>query len=252
VDQGHVRKVLLEVIEAMPGSAAPNVLQETAKRLDVDFNDSTKGQVILTSWSDLFRSGLLAWGADIANPYPPAFHVTTRGREALKQLSRDPSNPVGYLAYLDKHVALDPVARSYLTEALHTYNASCFKASAVMVGAAAERLVLRLRSVLLDHLTKAGWTVPAGLRDWKVKAARDSLAKEFELRRSNMPKELAESLSAYWSSLAEQIRKVRTDAGHPESIDPITPETVHAALLIFPELAKLALDLEAWMNEFYK
>ncbi len=50
------------------------------------------------------------------------------------------------------------------------------------------------------------------------------------------------------SGLAEQIRKVRNDAGHPEGIDPVTPEVVHAALLIFPELAKLV----AWANEFYK
>ncbi len=67
-----------------------------------------------------------------------------------------------------------------------------------------------------------------------------------------MPRPLAESFSAYWSGLAEQIRKVRNDAGHPEAIDPVTPEAVHASLLIFPELAKLVSELEGWANEFYK
>jgi hypothetical protein len=44
---------------------------------------------------------------------------------------------------------------------------------------------------------------------------------------------------------------VRNDTGHPESIDPVTPESVHAALLIFPELAKLVANLETWVNKFY-
>jgi hypothetical protein len=42
----------------------------------------------------------------------------------------------------------------------------------------------------------------------------------------------------------------RNNASHSESIDPVTPEAVHAALLIFPELAKLVPDLETWVNKF--
>jgi hypothetical protein len=63
-----------------------------------------------------------------------------------------------------------------------------------------------------------------------------------------MVKPLAESFSAYWPAFAEQIRGARNDAGHPASVDPVTPETVHAALLIFPELARLAKALEAWIH----
>jgi hypothetical protein len=67
------------------------------------------------------------------------------------------------MAYLDRQLALDPVARSYLVEALKTYNAGCFKATAVMAGAASERLVLRLRDALVVRLTEAGRPISASL-----------------------------------------------------------------------------------------
>lgn len=39
------------------------------------------------------------------------------------------------------------------------------------------------------------------------------------------------------------------DSGHPTSIEPITKDIVHAALLIFPELASLANKLHAWIDK---
>ncbi len=44
---------------------------------------------------------------------------------------------------------------------------------------------------------------------------------------------------------------MRNDASHFQSIDPVTPESVHAALLIFPDLAKLVADLERLVNKFH-
>ena len=39
------------------------------------------------------------------------------------------------------------------------------------------------------------------------------------------------------------IRMTRNDAGHPSSVDPITREAIHGALLTFPEQARLSFDL---------
>ena len=49
-------------------------------------------QAILTQWGELFRTGLLAWGLNLNNPNPPFFHLTDRGRLALENATRDPSN----------------------------------------------------------------------------------------------------------------------------------------------------------------
>ena len=59
------------------------------------------------------------------------------GRRALAQHSRDPVNPDGYMAHLRSQGAVGPVGESYIGEALNTFNAACFKATAMMVGAAA-------------------------------------------------------------------------------------------------------------------
>lgn len=251
VTLGNVRKVMLEVISELSQSTSltgKSIADETARRLQVGDRDKVGARRVLTSLHDLLRTGYLAWGRDLMNQGEPWVHVTDRGNAALRQLSRDPANPDGYFAYLDSKLSLDPVARSYLGEALLTYNSGCHKATAVMVGAAVERLVLRLGEEIAARLSALGRPVPSGLTDWRVKTVRDAICQELDARKRAMPKELSESYSAYWLAFAEQVRRVRNDAGHPESIDPVTPESVHAALLIFPELAKLAADLETWVQ----
>lgn len=63
-----------------------------------------------------------------------------------------------------------------------------------------------------------------------------------------MPLGLKEAFESYWSASTQQIRAARNDVGHPADIEPVTPETVQASLLIFPELAKLAIDLRNWLE----
>jgi hypothetical protein len=87
---------------------------------------------LLTVFYDLFRTGYLSWGHNLPNPNPPFFHVTALGRQALALRSRDPANPDGYLAQLRGRAAIGPVTDSYIAEALDTFNAACFKATAEM------------------------------------------------------------------------------------------------------------------------
>src|SRR3954451_11307078 len=94
-----IREVLLTEIKSQepqdPLGAALNqnsVLNAAATKLGVNQNWDRE-QAILTQWSDLFRTGLLAWGRNLSNPGPPFFHLTERGRHALENITRDPSNP---------------------------------------------------------------------------------------------------------------------------------------------------------------
>ena len=204
-------------------------------------------QAILTIWHDLFRAGLLAPGYNIDNAILPHCHVTEQGRESLRHLSRDPANPDGYLNYLTMKVALDDVSRSYIEEALKTFNSSCPKAAAVMIGCATEALILHLRDKIVEYFDSVGTPIPAGISDWRVKTIRDAITLYVDGRRSSMPQTLRESYDAYWTAFVEQIRRIRNDAGHPTSVDPVTAESVHASLLIFPELAQLISELETWI-----
>ena len=117
-----VREVLLTVIEKQnrqnkeyaPGSkkmTVGEVLGEAQKVLGITYGDEVREQAVLTAWSDLFRTGLVAWGASLNSPTPPHCFVTERGRRALHQITRDPHNPAGYIRHLDTRAKLGSITR---------------------------------------------------------------------------------------------------------------------------------------------
>lgn len=251
--KADIREVLLAEIKGHePKSSMDATLQQgsvldaAARKLNA-INNRDLEQALLTQWHELFRTGLLAWGLNIANPNPPHFHVTDRGRQALEKLTRDPANPAGYVRHLASIATLNPVAESYLAEALVCYVAGLYKAAAVMVGGATESVILDLRDVTVQKLTSLGNPIPKDMNDWKVKTLSDALHSFFDGRKAQFGRELREAFEAYWSAFAQQIRTIRNDAGHPTSVEPVTPDTVHASLLIFPELTRLANSLAHWV-----
>ena len=250
-----MRGALLEAVSAHKGNdpsfQTGVILNQVAKKLGIRDNLQAE-QALLTMWHDLFRQGMIAWGYNIQNSQPPFCHITEQGRLSLVQMSRDPANPDGYLAHIKQRTSIDSIAESYLREALATYNAGCMKATAVMVGASAERVILQLRDALTEKLKALGRDAPRSLSDWRVKTVLDTIQSILDTKQSDMPRELADEYRAYWPAFTQQIRSVRNDAGHPASIDAVTAESVHAALLIFPEMAVLALRLTEWIRSNMK
>lgn len=254
IDGTTIRKVLLDVIAEYntvdSSFQSGSVLNEAARRLDIHYSKDAQ-QALLTMWHDLYRSGHISWGFDIANPEPPFCHLTDRGRVFLQHLSRDPLNPDGYLAHLTEIAKLSAIPMSYLDEALRSYAASCFKATAVLVGCASEPMCLELREVLSKKISSLSVTIPNGLNDWRIKKVLDAIKADLDGHSTHMPSKLKESFQSYWPAFVQQIRASRNDAGHPSNIDAVTPETVHASLLIFPELAQLTNSLSVWITDSY-
>jgi hypothetical protein len=56
---------------------------------------------------------------------------------------------------------------------------------------------------------------------------------------------------SYWPAWTGFFRMTRNEAGHPTNIDPIIRDAIHAALLIFPEQARLSFDLAAWVDSTF-
>jgi hypothetical protein len=250
-----IRNTLLTVIaeqtpnDKIDASLQTNsVLGEVSNRLNA-YNNQEIELAILTQWHDLFRTGYLAWGFNLANPNPPFFHLTSQGRNALANVGRDPANPEGYLKYLYSVSELNPISRSYLEEGLNCYVSALYKSAAVMVGAASEALINELRDAVIAKYKESKKTIPRNLSTWRAKETLLGIKKAFEDNAKKMPYELKEEYASYWPAFTQQIRAARNDAGHPQSIEPIKPETVHASLLIFPELAKLSSNLLEWVNE---
>ena len=223
-----------------------SVLNAAAKRLGIT-SGSDLEEALLTQWSELFRTGLLAWGKSLSSRSAPFFHATERGLQALAHLTQALQTKPGYLRHLAATAKLGLVAESYLGEALDCYGAGLFKAAAVMTGSAAERIVLDLRDVTVTKLASLSKPVPKGMSAWQVKTISDSLY--IFLDGYQLPHTLREEFDAYWPSFMQQIRATRNNTSHPTSIDPVTYDVAHASLLIFPELAKLANSLERWVND---
>jgi hypothetical protein len=248
-----IREVLLSLVHEMEerrqggNLQQMSLLQAAESRLVPRHGDPTIEQAVLTQWQELFRTGLLAWGHNINNPNPPFFHLTDTGRRALANAARDPSNPAGYLRHLAARASVNPVTMSYLTEALDCYVAGLHKAAAVMVGAAAESIILELRDLVVERLAALRAPKVRALEDWRAFPVTKALTDVFAARiDAKAHRELRERFDMYWSAFAGQIRTVRNDAGHPSSIEPVTADTVHASLLLFPELAALATSLRQW------
>ena len=237
----------LSEIEPKLGTERPGQEQLPVDYFSADVSDIH--EAVLTAFYDLFRTGYLSWGMDFNNEEPPWFHLTEKGRKALENVSRDPYNVDGYMAYLTRTAPINPVAQSYLLEALNTFNNNCFKSSAVMIGGSVESLILELRDELVSKMQTLKKPVPKNLTDWRFKTVLDALETEI---RGQLQKPLSESFDGHWSAFTTQIRMTRNDAGHPINVDPVREEDVYAFLLMFPQIAGLAALLKSWIQSSYK
>lgn len=105
---------------------------------------------------------------------------------------------------------------------------------------------------MLDQLKTLNQPVPKKLSDWKVKTVLEELQHFLDGKKGLFSKDLREGYEANWAAFAQQIRAIRNDVGHPSSIDPVTPDAVHASFLIFPELARLSASLIEWITKKLK
>lgn len=233
------------------------LVNDVAKALGSPVNDHLKS-CVFSYWSEQLRNGAI--GQIIPDGQSqPRYFVTEAGEATLQHVSRDPLNQNGYLKYLDSEVAIDPVARSYAEEAIKAYSASCYKAAAVMIGAAAECLILCLRDQLASSLKNQHANVPAKLDDRSIKnvveAIYDKIKSDLntDAKRTKNPetKFLSEEVESRLLPVALELRKTRNNAGHPASLSSINPADVHCGLLLFPSVAKMLTKLTAWVANFY-
>lgn len=255
LSSSQVREVLLQIIGEEQAKEIDNrnlqagtVLAEAKRRLSLS-NLTRDQQLLLSEWGELFRTGYLAWGLNMHNPSPPFCHVTQRGEAALEAGSRDPSNPIGYMAHVRAKGTLSPVAESYLKEALQCFQIGAVKAAAVLIGGAAEKSALDLRDTMKQHDSTISQPLLEKLESGQIKSVLAALKTCLDQRQRQMPNLLAESYRAFWPAFTQCIRSARNEAGHPVSIEPITQESAHALLLIFPELVQLNTKLSEWLKE---
>ena len=177
-------------------------------------------------WEFLVQ-GLLVFGSHADNPREqtqsqwPYYRLTPRGESFVQDAQIQPYDPDGFLAEFARRIPnASPVVPSYVQEAVTTFNARCYRASAVMIGCAAEKAVF-------DLWTAFHQAIPEG----KQKKKFGDSNKIFSGRLKNLSlrlREMAESDKLLYPHkdyvgavlhATDFIRTERNDAGHPQIIN---------------------------------
>lgn len=206
--------------------------------------------LLIEAYSQVETLGYIVhWPNTPQPPHPNWFRLTERGMQWVSSAGPPLEDSDGFLAALHTLIpTLDPVVKEYIIEAVVTYNRQVWFASAVMVGAASEKLVYMLATALL---VKTGGS-DGRLLDKAIKER--SLPNMFEqlnkvltahIESKSLPYEIHEGSEPHLMSLFEAIRVQRNDAVHP-TVGEVTPNTVRLTLSAFPSACRKVFDLIGW------
>ncbi|MCK4512866.1 hypothetical protein KAW64_14070 [bacterium] len=190
----------------------------------------------------LLLEGIVVFGKDWANGDFPWYRVTEYGESVLSQQGAQPHDPDGFLAEFDaRNPNADGVIRSYLVEAVETFNRGCFKASAVMLGCASEQAILVLNAAFEGAIEDS-----AEQKKYK-KASNWQIYTKFKVLQAGLenmadkkmlPREEMEAVRGDVPGVFQLIRGFRNQAGHPSQLSDVPRDTMFLNLRVFIEYVR--------------
>lgn len=166
-----------------------------------------------------------------------------------------PEDILGTIGYLKDNIPeMDEVVVQYLDEALQTFERNLDFASAVMLGAAAEKLFYliaeALKKSVLDQSIKnrlGNYIEDSRKLGDLRKLVSDTLQSAIS-RKDIIPYKVHEDCKDYLSSLFSAIRIQRNDAVHPVA-GKVSRSQLRLLLVSFPHLCKKVYDILNWLNQ---
>ncbi len=169
---------------------------------------------------DLILERIVTPGFDASNPNFPFFRLTVFGQNCISQSAPHYYDPEGYMEFLRNIVQhLDPIIEQYIFEGLNCFRRQLFFASAVMIGAAAEKAILLLLQAISDSMSN-----PSSKRKTSQLLDRPNLPEIFDtiiktvnslIKTKTIPYSVHQGCTEHLISLFEMIRVQRNDAIHP-------------------------------------
>ncbi len=244
IEKHLLRALMLEVLSRTPQTQIVNAIDDVERlvakyglfpssddcqRLGIEYKDYqhknltpidnlTIQEII---W-DLLIERVVTSGYDASNPNLPFFRLTKFGQDYISQSAPHYYDPQGYMESLRNIVQnLDPVIEQYIFESLNCYRQQLFFASAVMIGAAAEKAILLLLQAITDAMSN-----PSNKRKASQLLDRPNLPEIFDTIRKTLnpliaaktiPYSVHQGCIEHLMSLFEMIRVQRNDAIHPIS-----------------------------------
>lgn len=178
-----------------------------------------------------------------SQPYQwPYYRLTTHGAKVLSDPADLTYDPNGFVEQLRRRSPdVSDTVVFYVRQALACFNYRLLPAAAVMLGCAAEKLILDLIEAFMNALSNP--TEKSNMQKELDKAPHISqkygvLWKRLEPKRNQLPFELAENLEERLTSTYYQVKKVRNASGHPTGHEPDVGE-VHGNLILFGGYSEL-------------
>jgi hypothetical protein len=186
--------------------------------------------------------GLHSSGANL-----PFFSITDFGREVLLAGRAIPHDPDGYLAEIRVRgkTCVDAVAAGYIEEALCCFARSCYTASVLLLGVAAEAVILKACELIVDAsadptVRKVYDSLPGVVKQRHRWSVEQYNALPPKVRREALP----DGLDVTLTSAYDLIRRQRNDLGHPQAIPPAIDR--QHAFVFFQVFLTVVKDLEAF------
>ena len=187
-------------------------------------------------WS-LIAQGVIVPGLDQSNFDVPFFTLTDFGRRVVNSPDPVPHDPDGYLSHLASVAPnVDEIARSYIAEGLECFRRGVYRASLVMLGVAAEKLVLDLAAVVAEKLPPNESNKLSGIAEQRrIAVIFDETIKHLQTRLDRLPGALSDRLPEHLGGIFTIIRVHRNEAGHPTAteVDQLTAFCLFSSFPLF-------------------
>jgi hypothetical protein len=252
IERELMRSCLLAALRATPQTQFENLkyaVATVASERGMQVRTGSGGQQMLDRvdfrrlreliW-ELIGEGVLVVGMDDSNESWPFLSLTEYGERYVVDQRASPHDRTEYLAKMTAVAPLDETENRYVQQALTAYVRGLIDASAVMIGAASEHvLILTVSDIEAKDASVSGdaHRCLAGPALGMLRFVQGY----FVARLPNLPRDLRESLDTTFVGIAALIRQARNDGGHP-ALPSVDRERCFVALQLYP-------DYRAWLFE---
>jgi len=274
IDKQTLRNLVLEVLKKTPRTQVTSIIndvealvrkhdlfpsKEDCEQSNLDFRYYAQGNlnpqdglIILDIIWDLIEERVLTPGSDQSNVNFPLVRVTSFGQAVISQSIPSYYDPSAYVDYLKRTMPnLDPVIEQYASESLNCFKRQLIFASAVMLGAAAEKSIILLLEAIMKWVSD-----PKKKRELEQLLERPRLPTIYEKIREILsplvdsdiiPYSVHQGCNEHLLSLYEMIRVQRNDAVHPAG-GTVDKAKVFLSLQTMPMALQLVYRLIEWFN----
>jgi len=214
----------------------PKIPEQAGDMLPAEDIDKVKAVM----WQLIIQGVLVPGVQGYADSSWPHFSITEYGKTYLESEGSAPYDPDGYLSCIaNDSPNMDDVVLLYLTEGLQCFIRSNYIASVVMVGVAAEKVILNLIDAFASAMSDASkaTTFRRKTQNAMIKTQFDELTKRLYPLKQQLPGELSRDLETYLGSIFNLIRSYRNEAGHPSGTI-VSHEIAYSNLQVFRYFSK--------------